>query len=195
VTQTFQDVPEAVVQFCLEMGEWRTARDEDFLAMLDEIGYSYRVATPDFPEISCWESLQTFQRGYGWIRLAKRQTPMHRFAWNMVYDEIPAGLVVMHRCDNPACFRPTHLMLGTQAANTRDMQMKGRARGGPPTGADHPRGMAKLNEAAVAEILELAASGARPYMIAAVFGVSQTTIGDILKRGAWGHVPRPEMKR
>ena len=39
---------------------------------------------------------------------------LHRWVWEQVNGPIPPGMVVMHRCDNPPCFRLDHLMLGTQ---------------------------------------------------------------------------------
>jgi hypothetical protein len=38
------------------------------------------------------------------------------------------GRVVMHLCDNAACFRYDHLAIGTNADNARDMANKGRGR-------------------------------------------------------------------
>ena len=38
------------------------------------------------------------------------------------------GKVVMHICDNPACFRYDHLRVGTQIDNIHDMFAKGRGR-------------------------------------------------------------------
>lgn len=67
-------------------------------------------------------------RGYG--LLGRRY--LHRWVWEQVNGPIPPGLVVMHRCDNPPCFRLDHLALGTQADNLADMRTKGRGneRGG-----------------------------------------------------------------
>lgn len=52
---------------------------------------------------------------------------VHRQVWIMANGPAPAGSVVMHSCDNPACFRLDHLVLGTQDDNMKDMAAKGRA--------------------------------------------------------------------
>ena len=58
-------------------------------------------------------------RGYGLVRA-------HRASWEIAYGEIPLGLIVRHRCDNPSCINPEHLLLGTHADNTRDKIERGR---------------------------------------------------------------------
>lgn len=52
----------------------------------------------------------------------------HRRAYAIWYGRVPAGLRVLHTCDEPRCCRPDHLWLGTQADNMRDMARKGRGR-------------------------------------------------------------------
>jgi hypothetical protein len=59
----------------------------------------------------------------------------HRLAYALCVGPIPAGVVVLHTCDVPACFDPTHLVLGTQADNQADMASKGRSTKGRPVGA------------------------------------------------------------
>ena len=50
----------------------------------------------------------------------------HRIAWIISYGEIPAGMVICHRCDNRACVKLDHLFIGTPQDNVKDMLAKGR---------------------------------------------------------------------
>ena len=45
----------------------------------------------------------------------------------MCNGPIPDGMVVRHRCDNPPCFRLSHLELGTVADNNNDAAARGHA--------------------------------------------------------------------
>jgi hypothetical protein len=68
--------------------------------------------------------------GYGNIYRDGKYKSVHRHVWELVYGPVPKGMVVMHACDNPPCFRLDHLKLGTQGENMADKVAKGRARGG-----------------------------------------------------------------
>ncbi len=50
----------------------------------------------------------------------------HRFSYELHVGPVPAGLVVMHSCDVPACVNPDHLRAGTQKQNVHDAIAKGR---------------------------------------------------------------------
>jgi len=67
--------------------------------------------------------------GYGLIRVDGILRRAARVAWELAFGPIPAGLSILHACDNPPCIRPAHLMLGTQLANVRDAFAKGRRPG------------------------------------------------------------------
>ena len=55
-----------------------------------------------------------------------KQTGTHRVSWILTFGEIPDGLFVLHRCDNPPCLNPQHLFLGTHLENIADKISKGR---------------------------------------------------------------------
>lgn len=80
------------------------------------------------PMSGCWLWLGAVDRkGYGRARLNGRDSGAHRLSWALHRGEIPFGLWVLHRCDNPCCVNPEHLFLGTCQDNHDDMFAKGRA--------------------------------------------------------------------
>lgn len=76
----------------------------------------------------CWEWAggRNQGTGYGFFSVRSRTIGAHRAAWEVANGPIPAGIDVLHRCDNPPCVRPDHLFLGTHRDNMRDMRAKGR---------------------------------------------------------------------
>lgn len=136
--------------------------------------------------------------GYGAFWINRGQEGSHRMAWMFQQGEIPAGLSVLHKCDNPLCVRSTHLFLGTVQDNSNDMVRKGRSASGDrhcsrlypdkiPRG--ETSGMSKLTDDDVRAIRtrfnllrDAFAEIGRDY------GVSECTIGCIVKRKTWKHV-------
>lgn len=64
--------------------------------------------------------------GYGTVKIGRTQFAVHRLAWMLSRGPIPKGLLVCHHCDVRHCGEPSHLFVGTNRDNTRDMMDKGR---------------------------------------------------------------------
>src|SRR6266550_5872844 len=76
-------------------------------------------------EDQCWEWLGSRSKGYGRITINCGTELAHRISWIVHIGPIPAGLNVLHHCDNPCCVNPSHLFVGTQTDNNRDCSSKG----------------------------------------------------------------------
>jgi hypothetical protein len=75
----------------------------------------------------CWEwKKYRNEQGYGTIIFDGFKFSVHRLSFEHYKGKIPKGMVVMHECDNPPCYNPNHLYLGTHADNMQDMVRKGR---------------------------------------------------------------------
>lgn len=131
-------------------------------------------------------------KGYG---RTKDRRYAHRVAFEDAYGPIAPGLLVLHRCDNPPCVRPSHLFLGTAADNTADMMAKGRngTRARPERIA---RGelchTAKLTVEDVRTIRTVYSPGrhsaTNSARLAGVYGVDKGTICRLVRGQSWAHV-------
>lgn len=83
-------------------------------------------------ERGCVENISHTDDMNGYSHFCRKGTnwKIHRYIFHKYCEEIPEGMVVMHKCDNPKCINPDHLQLGTQKDNVRDMIRKGRDRFG-----------------------------------------------------------------
>ena len=107
----------------------------------------------------------------------------YRFAYELYYGPIPPGMLVCHKCDNPACCNPNHLFLGSHQDNADDMKNKNRQ----PIGED--KTTHKLSEQDVKQIKILLQDPTNTYTsIALQFNVSSTTISDIKNKKVWTHI-------
>ena len=126
----------------------------------------------------CWSwTASSNSTGYGQIAVAGTKFRAHRLAYELHRGPIRAGLLVLHRCDNPLCVNPAHLFLGTNADNMRDMVTKGRGR--------KERLERKLTAEQVREIRARFKNGESTNSLAAEFGVSGSNITHITQRRSW----------
>lgn len=143
---------------------------------------------PHRPELGpCWiwtAAINHHRGGYGMFALRKGVIRRaHRIAWELTSCPVPAGLMVLHRCDNPPCVRPAHLFTGTGGDNMADMHSKGRAN--RPAG--EANSLAKLTDAEVVAIREARARGVKGRILAEQYGVRVTHIYQV-SRGRWAHL-------
>ena len=77
----------------------------------------------------CWDCTSHMKNACGYtVKGVKGKSKLlHRLVYEKEFGEIPEGLCVLHSCDNPACFNPSHLSLGTHADNMREMSERGRS--------------------------------------------------------------------
>lgn len=79
------------------------------------------------PKGDCWEWRgRVNEHGYGLMYKNGVERRAHRISYELYKGEIPAGLLVCHKCDNRLCVKPFHLSPGSHAENTQDMLAKGR---------------------------------------------------------------------
>jgi predicted DNA-binding protein (UPF0251 family) len=131
----------------------------------------------------CWEWTGVRNdRGYG--TLGGRRA--NRLAWTIATGTGPGKSHVLHRCDNRACVRPSHLFLGTHADNMADMVAKGRARNNPARG-EAVKG-ARLTAEKVVAIRLRHAEGERQASLAREFGVHVVTVSELIRRVTWKEV-------
>jgi len=87
-----------------------------------------KVKRTDASECWLWTAYRNVF-GYGVFSGVRGKLVLaHRFAWTTAHGDIPDGAAILHHCDNPPCVNPSHLFLGDQPANVRDMIEKGRSR-------------------------------------------------------------------
>lgn len=148
-------------------------------------------------DTGCWNWIGALNaKGYGVIGgliKGKRYAPVgqnilaHRASWIIHNGDIPDGegahgTVVMHKCDNPACVNPKHLMLGTQSDNVLDMVRKGRRVWSVPSGIGHWNAVIKDQ----ADIDLICATKGQTKALAERFGTHVSVIKRIRARNGMG---------
>jgi len=130
----------------------------------------------------CWEHqnapiydgycrVQTGSRKLG----TRKKKLVHRLSYEHFTGSIPAGKLVMHRCDNRTCCNPSHLFIGTDQDNATDSKLKGRKR-------------KKLSGGQVREMRLLRQEGYLLRELSKEFGVSQEMVSRICRKKAWTYI-------
>lgn len=136
----------------------------------------------------CWEwQAGRNKKGYGHFKLGVgSDIRAHRLSWMLTCGEIPDGLNVLHKCDNPPCCNPNHLFIGTAKDNILDALSKGRIDTRP--GVRNPNSI--LTEKDVLEIR----SECENYeygiysRLGRKYGVKSSVIRGVAIRISWTHI-------
>ena len=96
------------------LGEAGIAREQRFWSHVDRSGEG------------CWPWLGSRSKeGYGKCDRLYGSSFAHRCAYAYAHGAMPDGLVVHHRCGNPACVRPGHLELQSNSEHVRNHKAPG----------------------------------------------------------------------
>lgn len=132
----------------------------------------------------CWSWLDRKNDwGYGIYTENAKTVFAHREMYRRHVGDIPSGLVVLHKCDNPACCNPSHLSVGTHRDNQLDKVSKNRQAKGDKNGS------AILSSAQVIAMREIYSSGKVTYkQLADLYEVCKDTAQKAIRGISWGHL-------
>lgn len=103
--------------------EWVRANDSD----LARRRFWLRVEIGGADECWLWHGSLNTARGYGIMFLrTNASVAAHRYSYFLKSDDLPSDQLIRHRCDNPRCVNPNHLLPGTHRDNALDAKERGR---------------------------------------------------------------------
>jgi len=149
-----------------------------------KIPASIRFSSKYVKTESCW--IWTGAKkptGYGNFWMNEKYLGAHCAAYLLFKGEIPDGMYVCHKCDNPECVNPDHLFVALPIDNTTDMKNKGRARGIIQGSEYHPG--RKISHEIAIKIRIRRNSGELLRVIAKDYGVSEATICYVSQGKIW----------
>lgn len=186
--------PDPLARHRARMAKWedraeklrgRERRDRFDRVTVDDGAHSPDLATRFWSKVgrrepdACWPWLSKKRRrgGYGAFSLRGKSVAATHVALELSGVALPEGAIVLHKCDNPPCCNPAHLVVGTSRDNMLDMVAKGRAR--PVRGETHSR--ARLSDANVKQLCERARRGENRELLAVEFGITVGYVSTLLR--------------
>lgn len=148
--------------------------------VVPKYAHKYKKIEYYVDENGCWICTSHAKDPDGYIMINRgKHGRLHRYVYGLEKGELKDGEVVMHKCDNPSCFNPSHLEVGTNVDNQRDKVEKGRQAKG------RKNGRAKLTES---DVLAIRNDKRSARELARIYGVSHPNILDIKHRRTWTYL-------
>jgi hypothetical protein len=114
----------------------------------------------------CWNwKGAKLRSGHGVVKVCRKAKMAYRIFFAFFIGTIAVGLQLHHKCQNPTCVNPHHLIAVTPG--------------------EHARLHAKLSYSKASEIRRLYGTGKSQQEIADIFGVDQTTVSAVLTNRTW----------
>lgn len=172
-------------QFCSNSCKWEYKRSDN-AEFVNHTASRFHGYVKNNGDDWCWGWSGTKNKSkYGIFVVRKKKHLAHRWAYQYFIGQIPDGLWILHRCDNPECTNPKHLYAGTPLDNTRDAIARGRFKF-PPSNKGELHHSARLKSK---EILQIRESPSSYSELSKIYGVRECTIIAIKKRKIWKHIP------
>ena len=123
-------------------------------------------------------------KGYPKIKINGKMQLVSRMVYKYCWGEIPDGMIIRHKCDNPGCINPSPLEIGSHKDNSDDKIKRGRYRHANSKGTKTPR--CKLTEQDIIDIRNDKKSTNKE--LAAKYGVTHSAISCIRLYKSWKHI-------
>ena len=179
--------------------KWRPCAGYEDCYAISDLGRLARTATYGRKPKSCWKlRASALKKGYRTYHMCKDGISQYRLAhilvWLTFKGPIPNGFEINHKNGNRDDPALTNLEPLTRSQNAvHSFEVLGRANFNV-TQLGSKNGSARLTEQDIPEIFRLSAAGLHQWQIAERFGVSQRTIGMVLRGETWRHISGAMLK-
>lgn len=149
----------------------RRLKELGFKTAYDYFCHKVLGTSANYDECMLWEFAKK-DDGYGLVTVDGVSRSTHRTSLELKLGRLlRKEEEACHRCDNPSCYNPNHLFVGTKRDNMRDMHAKGRSN----------TEFKRIKQTTRNAIRNLYVSGWNRSVIAETFDVSHHVVYDITK--------------
>jgi hypothetical protein len=148
----------------------------------DSIKERFMAHVAQGPGCWLWQA-STMNSGYGQFGHRGTMRQAHRVSYELHVGPIPAGLSILHSCDDKLCVNPAHLRPGTHSENIKEAYSRGRRAKPDLRGENHPRASITFLDAI--RMRDLRSAGMAVTDIARRYGVKRSLVSDVVTGRCW----------